>query len=282
MICTDNETSIVYMVAGLSSRFGGKIKQFAQVGPNNETLMEVSIDQAIRAGAKKIIFVVGEKTENPFKEKFGKDGAKYKGFPVFYAKQTFDSTQRDKPWGTTDALVAAKDIINGPFVVCNGDDLYGEKAFKQAFDFLASNKNECVAVGYELGKVLPASGKTNRGVFKTDNNNFVTNLEEVFDIEKQKLAEKGLCEKTLCSMNLFGLRNEVVWMLADKLEHFKKQHSGDRKAECLLPVELSNLIKEKRIVMKLLPTLDTWLGITNPGDEETVRMQLKEQFTKDL
>jgi NDP-sugar pyrophosphorylase family protein len=272
------QASIVYMVAGLSSRFGGKIKQFAKVGPKNETLIEVSIDQAIGAGASKIIFIVGENTEKPFMEKFGRNGAKYKGIPVSYARQTFDSADRDKPWGTVDALVCAKGLIDGPFIVCNGDDIYGEKAFEAAFDYLKSNKlgDKCVAVGYELGKVLPPEGKTNRGIFKTDHDNFITNITEVFDIEKKKLSEKGLREETLCSMTLFGLQGEVVWLLADKLAHFKSERAGDRKAECLLPVELSNLIKEKKIEMKLIKTDSPWFGVTNPKDEEIVRKQLIE------
>ena len=267
--------SICYMVAGLSSRFGGKIKQFAQVGPNNETLMEVSIGQAIRAGAKKIIFIVGESTETPFKEKFGKDRSKYMGVPIFYAKQSFNPAERDKPWGTADALVSAKEVINEPFIVCNGDDLYGENAFRQAFGFLKANGKECVAVGYELGKVLPEEGKTNRGIFTTNGAGQTEDIREVFGIEKKNLVEKGLGEKTLCSMNLFGLQKEAVSALAERLAKFKEAHKGDRKAECLLPVELSALTKEKRILMRLLRTDDTWLGITNPEDEAAVRERLK-------
>ncbi|MEK6958630.1 MAG: sugar phosphate nucleotidyltransferase [archaeon] len=265
------QIGIVYMVAGLSSRFGGKIKQFARVGPVGETLIEVSMKQAVAAGFTKIIFIVGEKTEAPFKEMFG---TSYSGIPIAYAKQEFDLAKRDKPWGTVDALVSAKDAINGPFVVCNGDDIYGEKAFSQAHDFLSANGTDCVAVGYELGKVIPEKGKTNRGIFKTDSKNFVTNMTEVFDIEKEKLHEKGLEESTLCSMNLFGLQQEVIWMLADKLGHFKTQHNGDRKAECLLPVELSNLIKEKKISLRLIATDDKWYGVTNPEDEEKIRQEL--------
>ena len=49
------KVAIVYMVAGLSSRFGGKIKQFAQVRKKGETLIEVSMQQAIKAGFKEII-----------------------------------------------------------------------------------------------------------------------------------------------------------------------------------------------------------------------------------
>lgn len=263
--------SVVYMVAGLSSRFGGKIKQFARVGPNNETLIEVSVNQAIKAGFDKIVFVVGEKTETPFKEMFGDN---YKGIPVFYAKQEFDVSKRDKPWGTVDALVSAKKIIKEDFVVCNGDDLYGENSFRIAYDFLILNNNSCVAVGYVLGKVVPEKGSTNRGIFLKDKKGFVSSLKEVIGIEKTKLKEKGLSENDLCSMNMFGLRKEVLLLLEKKLEVFKENNKKDRKIECYLPVELGNLIKEKKISIKLLQTNDQWFGVTNPEDEETVKKAL--------
>jgi len=54
----NKEIALVYMVAGMSSRFGGKIKQFAKVGPNNTTLMEYSMKQSLAAGFTKIIFIV--------------------------------------------------------------------------------------------------------------------------------------------------------------------------------------------------------------------------------
>lgn len=267
------KVAIVYMVAGLSSRFGGKIKQFAQVGPNGETLIEVSMQQAIKAGFKEIIFIVGEKTEVPFKDKFS---AGYNETPIYYANQILDPTTRDKPWGTTDALVSAKDVITSPFAVCNGDDLYGENALKKVREFLEKSENEkdCVAIGYELGKVLPKIGKTNRGIFKTNKNDNIISIEEVFEIEKNNLKEKNLQEKDLCSMNLFGLTENTLELLEKKLNEFKETHKGDRKAECLLPVELSNLIKEKKITMKLLPTKDNWFGVTNPEDELVVRKAL--------
>ncbi|MFA5125750.1 MAG: sugar phosphate nucleotidyltransferase [archaeon] len=264
--------SIVYMVAGLSSRFGGKIKQFAQIGPNNETLIEVSMQQAIKACFNEIVFIVGEKTEEPFRQKFGNN---YLKIPINYAKQEFNPNERDKPWGTVDALVSAKKIIKNNFVVCNGDDLYGEKALKAAHDFLEnSSANECVSIGYELGKVIPEKGKTNRGIFKINEKGFVEEIAEIFDIEKTKLNENGLNEKNLCSMNLFGLTPQVLDLLSKKLDSFKEEHKGDRKIECLLPVELGNLIKEKKISMKLLPTNDQWFGVTNPDDEEKVRIAL--------
>src|SRR3989344_8953487 len=104
--------AIVYMVAGMSSRFGGKIKQFAKVGPNDETLIEISLNQALKAGFSKIIFIVGNLTEAPFKEKFGNE---YNGIPIEYAYQIFNPEKRDKQWGTLDAVCSIKEIIKTPF-----------------------------------------------------------------------------------------------------------------------------------------------------------------------
>ena len=120
------EIALVYMVAGLSSRFGGKPKAFAKVGANGELLIDYSLAQALKGDFSKIIFVVSEKTRALFFAKFGNS---YKGIPVYYALQEFDSVKRQKPWGTVDALCSAKEFLNCPFVVCNGDDLYGEEVF---------------------------------------------------------------------------------------------------------------------------------------------------------
>lgn len=265
--------AVIYMVAGMSSRFGGKVKQFAQVGKNNETLIEISMNQALKAGFNKIIFIVGEKTENLFKEKFGDN---YKSIPVFYAKQTFDPKERDKPWGTCDAVVSAKEVINENFVVCNGDDLYGENSFKILFDYL-NEENSSATLGFELGKVIPASGGVNRAIYSFDEKNMVIDLNEVIGIEKSKLKEMNLDENTLCSMNIFALTKDVVSKLEENLKNFKSLNKDNRKIECYLPVELSKLIHENKMDLKLLSTPDSWLGITNPEDESIVKDILAKQ-----
>lgn len=263
--------SIVYMVAGMSSRFGGKIKQFAKIGSNDETLIEISMNQAKEAGFDKIIFIVGEKTKEPFKEKFGDF---YKKIPIFYAEQIFDVGLRDKPWGTVDALISAKKLINENFVVCNGDDIYGVNSLKIAKKFLEKTKTNSdvgCAIGYELKKVLPKKGKTNRGIFKTDKNNNVLEIKEIFDIEKNKLIEINLNENDLTSMNLFGLTPTTLTLLEKNLIEFKKINLSNRKIECLLPEEIGKLIKNKNLKMKLFKTNDEWFGVTNPEDEEKLR-----------
>lgn len=264
------DIAIVYLVAGISSRFGGKIKQFAQVGPDGETLIEYSLKQSLPAGFTKIVFVVGEKTEKPFKDMFGEI---YQGIPVQYALQKYNSEERDKPWGTVDALCSAKSLLDCKFIVCNGDDLYGEDTFKILVDHL-TKKETCATVGYKLWEVLPEEGSVNRGIFEI-NNSKVLSIREEFGLTKDNLASRGISKDDLCSMNIFALDKEVLRELQKTLAGFKIKHSGDRKKEILLPEEISNLIKENKIILDIYPATEKWIGVTNPQDEEIVREILK-------
>ncbi len=263
------DIAIVCMVAGISSRFGGRIKQFAQIGPDGESLIEYSLNQAINAGFSRIIFIVGNMTQKPFKEKF-KDN--YKGIPIEYALQTFD-TKRDRPWGTGDALVSIKSIIKSPFVICNGDDIYGENTFRTLYNHLKNNKEEA-AIGYKLSEVIPQVGKVNRGIFESENN-YVKDLKEVFNIEKNNLSATNSKPDDLCSMNIFALHPNVVNLISIILDDFKKKHEGDRRIEALLPEMIPILIKQGKIKMKIYSTDDPWIGVTNPEDESVVKEMLK-------
>lgn len=263
------EIAIVYPVGGMSSRFGGRIKQFAKVN-ENETLIEYSLKQALPAGFTKIIFITGEKTEKPFKERFGDN---YKGIPVEYYKQEYDKEKRKKPWGTADALCTAKEALDCPFVFCNGDDLYGEDTFRILVEHI-KNKDTCAAIGFKLGKVIPEEGRVNRGIF-TIKNNFVESLKEVFNIEKNNLKIKNLSEESLCSMNIFALNKDAVEKIDKKVKKFKEENKDNPDVECLLPEELNKLIIEKEITMEIYATPDKWFGITNPGDELIIQKQLK-------
>jgi NDP-sugar pyrophosphorylase family protein len=270
------EISLIYMVAGMSSRFWWKIKQFAKVWPNDSSLIEYSLQQALPAGFKKIIFIVGNMTEWPFKEIFWNT---YKWIPIEYAKQTFDETTRDKPRWTVDALCSAIEYINGPCVVCNGDDIYWSDSFKKIYDHL-QDSDECACIWYILEKVIPEEWSTNRGIFKVDSENYVQDIKEIIGIEKQKLSEIGLNKDDLCSMNIFWLNTNAIKNLQENLIKFKETHHGDRKVECYLPIEISNLIKEKWLKMKLYSTSDPRFGVTNPQDEEIVKQQIEEYEQK--
>jgi len=264
--------SIVYLVAGLSARFEGKIKQFAQVGPNKETLIEISLNRAINAGFNHIIFVVGEKTFLPFKEKFG---ASYKGVPVQYAFQTFNLKNRDKPWGTADAVCSAKHLLNEPFLVCTGDDLCSEETFKLLFDHL-NNETTNATVGYPLTNHLPEEGEVNRGIFHVKEG-FVTSSDEIHKISRINYKEKGVTLDTPCNVGIFLLQRETLNKINKILEEFKEENKDNRTIECYLNVELGNLVKNNQAILKYYEGLGEHLGITNPEDEQTVREILKRQ-----
>jgi len=269
----EKEIPIVYMCAGISSRFAGRIKQFAKIGPNGETLIEYSLNQALSAGFSKIIFIVGNLTEKPFRDFFGDN---YKGIPVYYALQKYDPAERDRPWGSAEALCTLKGIINRSFVICNGDDIYGEKNFKILYKHLQKSK-EGVAIGYKLEESLPEKGQANRGIFEVGGLGEAKGIKETFGIEKYKLHEKGLTPNSLCSMNIFALPLETIDYLSEEFTRFKKEHEGDRKIEFLLPNEISALVKAGKLLVKIYPNKEKWIGITYPEDEEIVKEYLKDK-----
>lgn len=262
--------TLVYIVAGMSSRFGGRIKSSAKVGPNGEILIEYSVNQAIKSGFNKIIFVVSKQTESFFRNLFGNN---YKGIKIEYAFQKFDTEKRDKPWGTCDALCSAKELINEPFVVCTGDDLYGEKTFEILFNHLNDNSEDATA-SKKLIDMLPEKGEVNRGIFKINQDSFVTKCEELIGISRKNLNEKNVTQDTPASISIFALHPKTLEYLNENLNKFKEKNKDDRKIECFLNVELSELIEQGKIKMKLYFTPEEYMGITNPNDEYIIKQKL--------
>lgn len=265
--------ALVYAVAGMSSRFNGEIKQLANVGPNNEPLIEYSIKQAIPHGFGEIIFIVSEKTEKAFRALF-KDN--YKGMPIKYAKQTFNPEERDSPWGTTDAICCASHLINSNFIFCNGDDIYGEEAFNILTSHLNKNPEQDAAPGYILSNTFKETKKGNRAIFYIDEDKYIRKVTEIKDIEKRKYHEKNLSSDNLCSMNIWALTPKTLSLLNQQLQKFKEKNKGNRTIECKIATELSNLIEENKISLKIYPTNTTTIGITYPEDIEIVRKKLQE------
>ena len=265
------QISLVCIAAGMSKRFGGELKQLAKVGPNNENLIECILNQAIPAGFDKIILVVREETKSIFENIFGKN---YKGVPVLYAIQELNKNERDKPWGTGDALCSAIKLIREPFVICSGDDLSGEKSFKTLTHHLR-NKKEEATVAKRLIDLLPTQGTVNRGVFIVDENQNVIDGEEIKGISLENFREKSLEEDTLVSLSIFALHPRTLNFLNDRLKKFKDENRENREIEFYLNIELTKLIKENKIGMKIYTTEEKWLGITNKEDEEKVRKSLK-------
>ena len=213
------------MVAGLSSRFGLGLKQLAKIGPNNETLIEISVNQALKMPFKKLIFITNPKTEDYFKEIFNNN---YKNTPVSYIQQKYDEKLRDKPWGTTDAICSLRGYVNNPFIVVNSDDIYGEKAFKDGYKFMEKSNTNIIA-GLNLEKSLPEDNTlANRGVIEIDQNNFVTNVKEVLNISRKRNI--NLFHK-IANVNFLGLTPETLYYLDKELILFKEKNKLNRKIE---------------------------------------------------
>lgn len=259
---------VVFMVAGMSSRFGGNPKQMAKVGTNDETLIEYSVNQALKCNFTKLVFITNPKTENLFRNIF-KDS--YNNVPVIYVQQYYDLEKRSRPWGTSDAICSIIGSVNEPFIMLNGDDIYGENTFKSGFDMMqVSNRN--IIGGLKVIDTLPDIGAVNRGIIFV-NDNKVTGLKEMLNISKEDNPE---LHNELANVNFIGLQIDILNKLKVILDKFKLENEGDPKIECILTDNLSQLISENKLNMEFFEITDRILGITNPGDEDIIKNILKE------
>ena len=170
-------TTLLIMAAGIGSRFGGGIKQLEPVGLHNEIIMDYSIHDAIEAGFNKIIFVIRKDIEADFRERIGnrvESICEKQNVEIAYAFQDLNNVPgevpegRAKPWGTGQAVLAAKDLIHEPFAVINADDYYGKEAYRQMHDWLVLDHadNAIAMAGFILKNTLSDNGGVTRGVCK--------------------------------------------------------------------------------------------------------------------
>ena len=192
-------TTLLIMAAGIGSRFGGGIKQLEPVGLHNEIIMDYSIHDAIEAGFNKIIFVIRKDIEADFRERIGnrvESICKKLNVEIAYAFQDLNNVPgevpegRAKPWGTGQAVLAAKELIDSPFAVINADDYYGKQSFHAIYDFLVSHEDDDKyrygMVGYVLENTLTDNGHVARGICVTDENGYLTGINERTHIELRR------------------------------------------------------------------------------------------------
>ena len=292
------------MAAGIGSRYGQGIKQLAGVGPNGEIIMEYSIHDAIEAGFNKIVFIIRKEIEEDFLdiiERRVKKVCEDKGIELEYVFQDMNDIPegfsvpegRAKPWGTGQAVLAAKDAIKEPFMVINADDYYGKEGYKVIHDFLASNEDdsECCMAGFIIKNTLSDYGTVTRGVCAVKDG-YLTDIVETSDIEKTatgaRAGEKEFDAETHVSMNMWGFMPCLMDSLEEGfVEFFKTLGDKQLKAEYLLPSHIGDLLKVGKLRVRVLPTNDKWLGITYQEDKPLVIEGFKEMigngvYEKDL
>ncbi|WP_394923886.1 NDP-sugar synthase [uncultured Robinsoniella sp.] len=285
------DTTLVIMAAGIGSRFGGGIKQLEPVGPAGEIIMDYSIHDALEAGFNKIVFIIRKDLEKDFKEIIGKRIEKIAD--VSYAFQELDDlpegfhkpAERTKPWGTGQAILCCKGLLNEPFIVINADDYYGKEAFVKIHDYLVNwspvegKFNFCMG-GFILGNTLSDNGGVTRGVCNIDENYHLVDVDETSDIIKTKdgaavlLADgsmKPIDAKSYVSMNMWGFTPDLLDELETGFVKFLSEiKEGDLKKEYLLPIIVDQMIKGGKAQVTLLETNDKWFGVTYKEDKDTV------------
>ena len=286
------KTSLVIMAAGIGSRFGGGIKQLEPVGPNGEIIMDYSIYDALEAGFDKIVFIIRKDIEKDFREIIGNRIEKVAH--VEYAFQAIDALPegfsvpdgRTKPWGTGQAILAAKDVIHEPFLVINADDYYGKEGFKKLHDYMVEEMDDdgemmkmCMA-GFILANTLSENGGVTRGICDVDQNGYLKKVTETYDIYREPdrmhaLTKDGeptfVSANQYVSMNMFGLPVSFLDELERGFPEFLANvKEGDLKAEYLLPTIVDQCIRSNKAKVRLLETRDKWFGVTYKEDKPAV------------
>lgn len=277
--------SLLIMAAGLGSRFKGGIKQLEPVGANGELLMDYSIDNAIKAGFNEVVFIIRHDIEKDFMAKIGKRISQKIAIKIVYQElnkvpAAYQDTNRTKPFGTTHAVLMAKDVINNPFVVINADDYYDLDAFQKMYAFLINNKDDqcyCLA-GYKLGNTLSKVGAVNRGVCVTKDH-YLTALTETHNImlkTKELISDEGkpLTLDTVVSMNSWGFMPSIFAYLEQDFLSFLESNKNDNTKECILPDSISHLITTKMVQVKVLETTSKWFGMTYYEDVEEAKKHI--------
>ena len=285
-----SKVTLIVMAAGIGSRFGGGIKQLEAVGPNGEIIMDYSIHDALEAGFNKVVFVIRKDLEKDFKEIIGRRMEKL--VEVEYAYQELNDIPerfqkktegRKKPWGTGQAILCCKDVVDEPFLVINADDYYGKEAYREAYAYLTGRKDdnayEACMVGFVLKNTLSDNGGVTRGVCKVDEHRMLSEIVETSNIVKTAegaavQTEDGAVPidvESEVSMNMWGLSPAFFDVLEKGFDVFlEKLDPENLKGEYLLPTIIGDLLKEGKMRVEVRKSHDEWFGVTYKEDKPDV------------
>lgn len=283
---------LIIMAAGMGSRYGS-LKQLDQLDNHGNVMMDYALYDAYVAGFRRVIFVIKPEMEKDFESRISaRIRSKYE---VDYAYQILENLPegftvpegRTKPWGTAHAVLSAKDLVRGSFVVINADDYYGRTAFESIYQFLTSDSDPAhhAMVGYKIENTLTENGYVSRGVCELDANDNLTGIVERLKIVKadggaliqEESGDIFIPNGTKVSMNLWGFQHSLMQKINDTFAEYLRANLpiNPLKCEYFLPIIPNKLIQEKRATIRVLPTNEKWYGVTYKEDKEPVMAALK-------
>lgn len=294
-----SERTLVVLAAGIGSRFAGGIKQLQPAGPSGEVIMDYSIFDALEAGFNRVIFIIRHDLQELFEEIIGnriRRVCAQRGVEVLCAYQEKADLpagfvcpeDRAKPWGTGQALLSCKGMLNGPFTVINADDYYGKDAYQKAIAFLNALGDNSTGtyglIGFHLENTLSDNGGVTRGLCREDEDNWLQLIRETKNIVK---ADRGgvvhtangpvyVAGDTPVSMNMWGFTPDVLEKLETRFIRFLETGLDNPKSEFLIPSEIGGMLEEGAVRVKVLHTNSHWFGMTYAEDMPGVRKAFAE------
>ena len=278
------KTTLLIMAAGIGSRFGTGIKQLEPVDDAGHIIMDYSIHDAIEAGFNHVVFIIRKDIEKEFKEVIGDRIASIcssHNVTVDYAFQDINDIPgtlpegRTKPWGTGQAVLAAKKVLDTPFIVINADDYYGKEGFKAVHEYLVNGGKSCMA-GFVLKNTLSDNGGVTRGICKMDDQNNLTEVVETKNIVKTATGAEAdgiaVDVNSLVSMNMWGFTGGFMKELVKRFPVFLEKSIPENPLKCeyFLPFVVDELLQEKKAAVRVLTTQDKWYGVTYKEDKPVV------------
>lgn len=289
------EKTLLIMAAGMGSRFGG-LKQIEPFGPNGEFLIDYSIYDALKEGFTKVVFVIKKENEKIFKETIGSRVPS--NIHVEYVFQDLKKLpkgyevpeNREKPWGTGHAILAAKDVVNEPFAIINADDFYGRDAYRVASTFLENNKDirNYAIVGYQINNTLSSYGAVKRGICLEENGKFIGLKESEVIKENGVITAKPLDggetlilkDNSLVSMNLLCLSPDIFPYLEEKFSEFLDNNLKKNPLLCeySIPTVLDQAYENGEANVEIIKTNSVWYGVTYKDDKSDVVVAINEMI----
>jgi len=283
--------TLVVLAAGIGNRYGG-LKQMDAVGPAGETIMDYSIFDAVRAGFGKVVFVIRRSFERDFRDAvLRKIEGRIDADCAFQELEDLPAglsvpPGRTKPWGTTQAVLAARSMVGSPFAAINADDFYGPESFREMGAFLKGLPADGASyslIGYELESTLSDHGSVARGVCEVDGRGYLEGIVERTRIERsgggivfqdETGGFRPFTGRETASMNFWGFTPSFFGFAAEAFERFVRERGVDLKAEIYIPLVVNALIRAGRASVKVLPSRERWFGVTYKDDKPSVVAEL--------